>query len=98
MGGLESEKVQARVDYVKTAFAERIYNGGKFNFTMLEWVIKEIVKEERQEEEAREKAEKAEKAAQEGAEVAEKPAFGGKLPYMLVLLPLLAILLSMFVL
>ena len=55
MGGLESEKVQARVDYVKTAFAEQIYNGGKFNFTMLEWVIKEIVKEERQEEEVKEK-------------------------------------------
>ena len=39
------------MDYVKTAFAEQIYNGGKFNFTMLEWVIKEIVKEEKQEEE-----------------------------------------------
>ncbi|MCB0371302.1 MAG: hypothetical protein KDD45_18260 [Bdellovibrionales bacterium] len=45
MGGLNTDKVQKRIDHVKTFMAEQIYNNGKFNFTMLEWVIKEIVKE-----------------------------------------------------
>ena len=49
LGGLDSEKIQKRIKYVKTAFSENIYNLGKFNFTMLEWAIKEIIKEERQE-------------------------------------------------
>jgi hypothetical protein len=34
-------------------FAEDVYNGGKYNFSMLEWVIKEIVKEETEEEKRR---------------------------------------------
>ena len=41
--------MQRRVDFVKTQMAENIYNNGKFNFTMLEWAIKEIVKEEKAE-------------------------------------------------
>ena len=98
LGGIETEKVQARLEYVKTAFAENIYNGGKFNFTMLEWAIKEIVKEEKQQEEEKQKQAQAEKEAQEGVQVAEKSNFAAKMPYMLILLPLLAILLSMFVL
>ena len=31
---------------MKTSFAEHLYNAGQFNFTMLEWAIKEIIKEE----------------------------------------------------
>jgi hypothetical protein len=37
---LESEKIQRRVAYIKTRYAEDVYNMGKFNFTMLEWAIK----------------------------------------------------------
>ena len=46
---VNSEKVQYWIASVKTAFADVLYNAGKFNFTMLEWAIKEIVKEEDQE-------------------------------------------------
>lgn len=38
-------------------FAEDVYNAGKYNFTMLEWVIKEIVKEETEEEKKRKEEE-----------------------------------------
>ena len=62
LGGIESEKVQRRIAYVKTSMAELIQNAGKFNFTMMEWAIKEIVKEEAEE---RKKVEEAEKKAKQ---------------------------------
>ena len=40
LGGIDTEKIQRRIDFVKTQKAEEIYNKGKFNFTMLEWAIK----------------------------------------------------------
>ena len=38
-----------------------IYNAGKFNFTMLEWAIKEIVKEEAEEKKKEEEKLKSKK-------------------------------------
>jgi len=43
------------------SFCEDIYNSGKFNFTVMEWAIKEIIKEEREQEELQKKAEMEEK-------------------------------------
>lgn len=40
LGGIETDKIKGRIAYVKTNFAENVYNSGRFNFTMLEWVIK----------------------------------------------------------
>jgi hypothetical protein len=77
-----------------------VYNAGKFNFTMLEWVIKEIVKEEQEvkkKQEAAEKKAKEEELAAEGVVLEVKKGYG-KLPYLLLLLPLLIILFNMFVL
>lgn len=99
LGDLTSEKVQKRVAYVKTYYAEQVYNAGKFNFTMLEWVIKEIVKEETEQRNKKEEAEKkaaAERLAGEGGAVVKEGY--GKVMHLLWLLPLLLILLSMFVL
>jgi hypothetical protein len=39
------------------SYCEDIYNAGRFNFTVMEWAIKEIIKEEREEEEMKKKAE-----------------------------------------
>lgn len=55
LGGVSTDKIQKRIAFVKTNYAEVIYNAGKFNFTMLEWVIKEIVKEEAEEKKKEEK-------------------------------------------
>lgn len=99
LGGLFTDKIRARVAYVKTAFAENVYNGGKFNFSMLEWVIKEIVKEEADQRKKKEQAEKEELAAskiQEG-QVSTKKNYG-QLGYLLLLVPLLAILFNWFAL
>ena len=48
IGELESDKVQFRIAHSKTSFAEDIFNAGAFNFTMIEWAIKEILKEEKE--------------------------------------------------
>ena len=99
LGGIESDKVQFRIVHVKTVFAEELYNAGKFNFTMLEWAIKEVIKEEDAERKRREAAEKKAQMEREGAEgVVESKKGLGKLVYLLVLLPILAILVNMFVL
>ena len=45
------------------SYCEDIYNAGRFNFTVMEWAIKEIIKEEREEEELKRKVEEAEKRA-----------------------------------
>lgn len=79
--------------------AEQLYNAGKFNFTMLEWAIKEIIKEEGEERKLKEAAEKRvaleKKATQEV--IAGKKGYSN-LVYLLFLLPVLAILLNMLVL
>lgn len=84
---------------MKTAFAENVYNAGKFNFSMLEWVIKEIVKEEAAERKKKEEAEKEEKAAsaQQQEQVVSKKNYG-QLAYLLMLIPLIAILFNWFAL
>lgn len=42
---------------LKLSYCEDIYNAGRFNFTVMEWAIKEIVKEEKEEEDLKKKAE-----------------------------------------
>lgn len=66
---------------------------------MLEWVIKEIVKEEAAERKKKEEAEKEEKAAsaQQQEQVVSKKNYG-QLAYLLMLIPLIAILFNWFAL
>lgn len=90
--------MQRRVDYVKTQMAENIYNNGKFNFTMLEWAIKEIVKEEKAEQEAKKKKELEEKKALEGSEEVAVKSGLSKMLYFLLLVPIFVMLLNIFVL
>ena len=94
LGGLNSEKIQKRVKYVKTAFADSVYNVGRFNFTMLEWAIKEIIKEER----ASEPTVKEESGPSRASQAVEIVKGYSKFGYLLFLLPVLLIFFNMYAL
>ena len=51
--GSKISKNSKYINYLRNC--EDIYNKGKYNFHVVEWAIKEIVQEEREEQEAKEK-------------------------------------------
>jgi hypothetical protein len=51
---LNTEKV---IYLIYFSYCEDIYNAGRFNFTVMEWAIKEIIKEEKEQEDMKKKAE-----------------------------------------
>ena len=65
---------------------------------MLEWAIKEIVKEEKAEEDAKKKKELEEKQAFEGSEEVAVKSGVSKMLYFLLLVPIFVMLVNMFVL
>jgi hypothetical protein len=76
-------------------YAEDVYNSGKFNFTMLEWAIKEIVKEEAEEE--KNKQEEEARLNPPSTAIAEKKGKFGNLIYLLLLIPIALMVLNYFV-